>query len=116
MAKEELQPMIKIVRPGQCDECLGPLTIIDHDMSISVLSASGYPTSTENAYSEIYGMCTNCGKRFDMMKTGMGYEKYSRTAELYKDFLKQNFELNDCDKELRDENPFATIARRYKNV
>lgn len=112
----DLLPMITIVKPGQCDNCLGNIVIIDNEMSMIRLSENGFPVETESLYQVNHGFCQKCGKRFEMVKVGLGYEKYSRTSELYREYLKKNNKFTDCDKDIRTENPFATITRRYKNV
>lgn len=112
--KQDIVEPFRIVEHGLCGECMTPLSIISHELNVSILDKNGLPIKHENVFNKEYGICTRCGKRYKMLKTGFGYEKYSYVGEKYQEFIQKN--LSNNDKALRDKNPFAKIIRRYKNV
>lgn len=83
MANEIITEALIYHGPGCCPKCGGPLTVVDHEMTIMELNQDGCPIS-EDTVLRCKAACTHCGHKQDMMRWKGDYIPYSETSKILK--------------------------------
>lgn len=81
MEKEITICPIEFTPPGRCFECGGRLIALDTEMTLMELNDDGIPLNEETTV-KCRGVCKNCGKQYNMVRTGSGYMTYSNPLVL----------------------------------
>lgn len=76
MEKEITICPIEFVPQGRCFDCGGKLVVLDSEMTLMELNDDGVPLNEETVI-KCRGICTNCGKKYNMARMGGGYITYT---------------------------------------
>ena len=69
----ELIRPINILKPAQCKVCLKPLHIVVSEQTDNVVNEMGIPVSSDISYSKIIGYCSNCKRKYNMVRKGLNF-------------------------------------------
>lgn len=79
---------IEFIPPGRCIECGGHLVVLDTEMSLMELNDDGVPLNEETTV-KCRGVCTKCGKKYNMARIGTGYISYTNPIILKQLMIEQ---------------------------
>lgn len=109
MPDDELINPFEEIGPGMCTVCGGRIAVVDAEANYMLLDKKGYPTDLQNEYTRCEGVCVDCGARYPMKRSGLGYKGYSRTSEILREFEGRNklqITKEPKSNEEKDTNPF----------
>lgn len=111
-----IEPMV-IFGPGSCISCGGQLMVADMETTFMALAPSGSPV-TEETMICCEAVCSCCGKRIPMMRSGMDYVPENSYTKFVREYMKQlhTKKVEATMEELKPtaDNPFCINIERQK--
>ena len=82
-----MKPFIKLDE-AQCHECMHPINVYDFEANDIKLSQEGIPVTTNLIRSTIIGVCPNCGKTYEVERSGIRFAITSQSRREFKGAIK----------------------------
>ena len=111
-----MESLVTIFQNGICEDCGGQIIVFEQELLGYKLDPEGLPERHNVEYTKIISYCERCEKRFDLVKTGIGFARRSAIEEKESAWLKAHGKVDRRDVVLREPNPFKKISRRAEHV